>query len=104
MRNPLNKRLPREFAKHASKYIGIFTILVCTILIGSSFLATMDSVTYTIQQNDEECRIEDGQFESLSPIPGPLKTYFEEEEIEALLYSPEIFHEYVEEIYEFGFA
>ena len=84
MRNPLNKRLPREFAKHASKYIGIFTILVCTILIGSSFLATMDSVTYTIQQNDEECRIEDGQFESLSPIPGPLKTYFEEEEIELI--------------------
>ena len=29
---------------------------------------------------------------------------FEEEEIEALLYSPEILHEYVEEIFDFGFA
>ena len=28
----------------------------------------------------------------------------EEEEIEALLYNPDILHEYVEEIYEFGFA
>ena len=27
-----------------------------------------------------------------------------EEEIEALLYNPDILHEYVEEIYEFGFA
>ena len=29
---------------------------------------------------------------------------FEEEEIEALLYSPEILHEYVEAIFDFGFA
>ena len=29
---------------------------------------------------------------------------FEAEEIEALLYNPDILHEYVEEIYEFGFA
>ncbi|MBQ7084362.1 MAG: class II glutamine amidotransferase [Anaerotignum sp.] len=29
---------------------------------------------------------------------------FEEEEIEALLYNPDILHEYVEEIYEFGFV
>lgn len=82
MRNPLNKRLPREFTKHASKYIGIFVILVCTILIGSAFLATMDGATYTLRQNDEECRIEDGQFESTAPIPENLHTYFEEQNVE----------------------
>lgn len=81
MRNPLNKRLPREFTKHAGKYIGIFVILVCTILIGSSFLATMDSVIYTLQQTDEACHLEDGQFESATPIPETLNTYFQEEQI-----------------------
>lgn len=81
MRNPLLKRLPREFSKHAGKYIGIFVILVCTILIGSSFLATMDGVVYTIEKNDQECRIEDGQFESTSPIPENLNTYFDEKDI-----------------------
>lgn len=81
MNNPLHKRLPREFAKHAGKYIGIFVILVCTILIGSSFLATMEGVTYTIEQNDKECYIEDGQFETSSPIPKALNTYFADKDI-----------------------
>ncbi len=76
MRNPLNKRLPREFSKNSGRYIGIFLILVCTILIGSSFLATMDSIIYTINQNDDECRIENGQFESVSTISEELKEHF----------------------------
>ncbi len=68
MRNPLNKRLPREFRKNAGKYIGIFLILVTTIVLGSSFMATMDSAIHTLEKNDEECRIEDGQFETYAPV------------------------------------
>lgn len=70
MRNPLNKRLPREFKKNAGKYIGIFVILITTIIVGSSFMAVMDSAVQTLEVNDAECKIEDGQFEVMSPVSG----------------------------------
>lgn len=68
MKNPLNKRLPREFKKNAGKYIGIFLILITTIMVGSSFLAVMDSAEHTLEVNDRECIIEDGHFEVAEPI------------------------------------
>ena len=68
MKNPLNKRLPREFKKNAGKYICIFFILITTIIVGSSFMAVMDSAVHTLEVNDAECKIEDGQFEVMSPI------------------------------------
>lgn len=67
-RNPLNKRLPREFKKNAGKYIGIFFILITTIIVGSSFMAVMDSAVHTLEVNDKECKIEDGYFEVISEI------------------------------------
>ena len=54
MKNPLNKRLPREFKKNAGKYIGIFFILITTIIVGSSFMAVMDSAVHTLEVNDKE--------------------------------------------------
>ena len=68
MKNPLNKRLPREFKKNAGKYIGIFFILITTIIVGSSFMAVMDSAVHTLEVNDEECKIEDGQFEVMASL------------------------------------
>lgn len=76
MKNPLNKRLPREFKKNAGKYIGIFIILVTTIVLGSSFMATMDSAVLTLEQNDVECKIEDGQFEVMEPVSQGIKEQF----------------------------
>lgn len=81
MRNPLNKRLPREFKKNASKYIGIFLILACTIIVGSAFLVSIDSVTYTLNKADEECKTEDGQFETLTLLSDETKEYFEENDM-----------------------
>lgn len=81
MRNPLTKRLPREFKKNAGKYIGIFLILVTIIVLGSAFMATMDSVSYTLEKNDRECKIEDGQFETLTPISEKRKGEFKDEGI-----------------------
>ena len=63
MRNPLNKRLPREFKKNAGKYLGILFILIITVVLGSSFNVMLDSAMKTLDQNDVECVIEDGQFE-----------------------------------------
>ena len=68
MRNPLNKRIPRIFKKDAGKYIGIFLILVSIIALGSSFMAVMDSVQYTLDNNDRDCLLEDGQFETMLPV------------------------------------
>ncbi len=82
MRNPLNKRLPREFKKNAGKYIGIFLILVTTIVLGSSFMATMDSAVYTLEKNDIACKIEDGQFETLTPVSEELKEEFQDKDIQ----------------------
>lgn len=81
MRNPLTKRIPRELKKNAGKYIGIFLILVTIIVLGSAFMATMDSVAYTLEINDRECKIEDGQFETLTPISEKRKGEFKDEGI-----------------------
>ena len=81
MRNPLNKRIPREFKKNAGKYIGIFLILVTTIILGSSFMATNDSAVSTLEKNDKECRIEDGQFETIEPVSENLKEQLKKEDI-----------------------
>ncbi len=76
MRNPLNKRLPREFKKNAGKYIGILLILVSTIVLGSAYMATSDSIIHTIEVNDSECKVEDGQFETMTPVSDDLKNEF----------------------------
>lgn len=68
MKNPLHKRLPRELKQNAGKYIGILCILMLTIIIGSSFMVTMDSAIVTLEKNDKECNIEDGQFEVATPL------------------------------------
>jgi len=72
MRNPLNKRLPREFKKNSGKYIGMFLILVITIMVGSSFMATLDSATATLNENDVLCKTENGQFETKEPVSDKL--------------------------------
>ena len=41
MKNPLNKRLPREFRKDFGKYLVIFLLLVITIGFVSGFLLPM---------------------------------------------------------------
>lgn len=69
MKNPLNKRLPRELRSSAGKYLSIFFLLTATIVIGSSFLSVMESVRYTLTKNQEESYIEDGQFETYQAMP-----------------------------------
>lgn len=84
MKNPLNKRLPREFKKNAGKYIGIFFILITTIMVGSSFMAVMDSAVHTLEVNDEECRIEDGYFEVAEPITDDVHKKLEDVNVKAV--------------------
>ena len=59
MKNPLNKRLPREFRKDFGKYLVIFLLLVITIGFVSGFLVAdgrskliMKELTNIIQRTD----------------------------------------------------
>ena len=60
MKNPLNKRLPREFRKDFGKYLVIFLLLVITIGFVSGFLVAdgsmikliMKGLTNIIQKTD----------------------------------------------------
>lgn len=60
MKNPLNKRLPREFRKDFGKYLVIFLLLVITIGFVSGFLvadgsmikAYNEGLTNIIQKTD----------------------------------------------------
>lgn len=64
MKTPLTKRIPRELRANWSRYTGMFLILVLTIMIGSSFSATVKSTKQTLENCENENLLEDGYFET----------------------------------------
>ena len=62
MKNPLNKRLPREFRKDFGKYLVIFLLLVITIGFVSGFLVADGSMIKAYNESFERYTIEDGHF------------------------------------------
>lgn len=64
MKSPLLKRIPRDFRKNAGKYLGMFLILVLTIMIGSGFFATVESTKLALTSCETENMLEDGFFET----------------------------------------
>ena len=72
MRNPLNKRIPRDLKKNFLKYLGMIVILVCTISIGSSFQATMKGAMNYLNNIKDQNLQEDGYFEVHSPLTSEL--------------------------------
>ena len=68
MKNPLNKRLPREIIKNLGKYLSIFTLITATIAFGSSFLVVSDSIESTLSEDQKRGKLEDGNFELYYPI------------------------------------
>lgn len=63
MRNPLNKRIPRDLKKNAIKYIGIIIILICTISIGSAFQVTLNATEEYLDKIKDGNMQEDGYIE-----------------------------------------
>lgn len=63
MRNPLQKRIPRDLKKNFGKYLGMILILVCTISVGSSFQTTMNGCIEYLDGIKEGNYQEDGFFE-----------------------------------------
>lgn len=66
MRNPLIKRLPREFINEITKYLVIFAFMVGTIGLVSGFLVAGSSLKESYDESFEKYNIEDGNFELLN--------------------------------------
>lgn len=62
MRNPLNKRLPREFLGEFGKYLVIFLFMTATIGFVSGFLVAASSMIKAYDESFEKYNIEDGHF------------------------------------------
>lgn len=62
MRNPLNKRLPREFIGEFTKYLVIFLFMTATIGFVSGFLVAGNSMIQAYDESFEKYNIEDGHF------------------------------------------
>lgn len=63
MRNPLNKRLPRELRAEFGKYLVIFLFLIGSIGIVSGYLVAGDSMATECDDSKEKYKVEDGNFE-----------------------------------------
>ncbi|MCD7826683.1 MAG: ABC transporter permease [Clostridiaceae bacterium] len=75
MKNPLHKRLPREFFGEFAKYLVIFLFMTATIGFVSGFLVAGESMMTAYDQSFEKYHIEDGHFEVDSE---PEDSFFEQ--------------------------
>lgn len=81
MRNPLIKRLPREFISEITKYLVIFVFMVGTIGFVSGFLVAGSSLKQSYDENFEKYNIEDGNFELLNEADDNLINTLEEQDL-----------------------
>lgn len=77
MKNPLTKRLPRELAKDATKYIAIFIMMVLLIAACSGMRVGNESLKAAYYESFELYNIEDGHITSDKALPDELKETFE---------------------------
>ncbi len=63
MRNPLNKRLPRELKTELGKYIILFLFLIAIIGFISGFFVASGSLRVAYDESFEKYNVEDGNFE-----------------------------------------
>ncbi len=79
MKNPLTKRLPRELAKDATKYIAIFIMMVLLISICSGMRVGNESLKKAYYDSFELYNIEDGHVTFDKALPEKLRSTFEKE-------------------------
>lgn len=78
MRNPLTKRIPRELAKDAAKYIAIFIMMVLLISMCSGMRVGNESLKKAYYDSFEIYNIEDGHIVFDKQLPESLKNTLEE--------------------------
>ena len=78
MRNPLTKRIPKELAKDAAKYIAIFIMMVLLISMCSGMRVGNESLKKAYYDSFEIYNIEDGHIVFDKQLPESLKNTLEE--------------------------
>ena len=79
MRDPLNKRLPRELKGEFSKYLIIFLFFIMTISAVSGFLVADNSLIKAYDESFEKYNVEDGNFEYSEEITDEARENLENE-------------------------
>ena len=62
MKNPLNRRLPRELKGEMGKYMVIFLFMMLTIGFTSGYFVANSSMLQASEDNYDKYNIEDGHF------------------------------------------
>ena len=78
MKDPLIKRIPRELAKDASKYIAIFIMMVMLISICSGMRVANESLKAAYYESFELYNLEDGHITFDKALPDTLRNTLEE--------------------------
>ena len=81
MKNPLNKRLPREFTGEIAKYLVIFVFMTAVIGLISGFLIADGSMYNTYHESFEKYTVEDGNFELYTKADDSVIDKLEEENV-----------------------
>ena len=81
MKNPLNKRFPREIKGELGKYIVLFFFLAAMISVVSGFLVASYSMQVAYDESFEKYNIEDGNFELLEKASDELISNIEDSDI-----------------------
>ncbi len=81
MKNPLIKRLPREFTGEIAKYIVIFIFMTAVIGLISGFLIADGSMLDTYNKSFDKYNIENGNFELYPKADDKLIDRLEEENV-----------------------
>lgn len=68
MKNPLNKRLPRDLKSEFGKHLVIFILMTATIGFVSGFLVADGSMIIAYNESFEKYNIEDGHFISTNKV------------------------------------
>ncbi len=92
MKNPLNKRLPREFKKDSVKYIAIFIMMVLLISTCAGMRVGNESLKKAYYDSFDLYNVEDGHITFDKPLDASLKETFENE-AELKLYDSTYFDE-----------
>ncbi len=79
MKNPLIRRLPRELAKDAAKYVAIFVMMVLLISVCSGMRVGNESLKAAYYDSFELYDVEDGHITFDKALPEELKAAIEEQ-------------------------
>ena len=79
MRNPLIKRIPREYKSELGKQLAVFAFFVLIIGAVSGFIVAADSLIKSYNDSFEKYNIEDGNFELMEKADDELLRSIEDE-------------------------